>query len=353
MKRSSLLGLYAFLAILTVCGLAAFLSGSIEGSLFIDPSRIWKRLIWPLLRLSFLISIGVFVALVIEGTGWTNRLAVVARPFMRWGHLSEEMGSVFTTAFLSGVTSLAMLATFLQEGTMNRKEVTLAVLLDTFPSFFMHLPTTFFILWPLVGKAGVIYLLLTFGAALLRLGMVIVYTHFSFPEPLGYRHEMKTEKRDWKGFLEATLNKLSSRLTRILLIVTPVYVIMLLLSDMGFFQWLRGLFSHGVSGTLIPVESMSVVILSLMAELTSGYAAAGAMLDSGTLTMSQTVLALVAGNILATPLRALRHQLPYYMGIFRPGMGIYLMAAGQVFRLFSLLAVAAVFVFVMKAFGQI
>lgn len=352
MKRSSLLGLYAFLALLTVCVLAAFLSGALDGNLFLDPSRLWKRVIWPLLRLSFLISIGLFVALAIEGTGWMNRLAVVARPFMRWGHLSQQMGSVFTTAFLSGVTSLAMLATFLQEGAMNRREVTLAVLLDTFPSFFLHLPTTFFILWPLVGKAGLIYLLLTFGAALLRLGVVIVYTHLSFPEPPGYRHEMKTEKRDWKGFLGATLKKLSSRLTRILLIVTPVYVIMLLLSDVGFFQWLRRLFSIGISSTLLPVEAMSVVILSLMAELTSGYAAAGAMLDSGTLTMSQTVLALVAGNILATPLRALRHQLPYYMGIFSPGMGIYLMVAGQAFRLFSLLAVAAVFVFVMKALGS-
>ena len=135
--------------------------------------------------------------------------------------------------------------------------------------------------------------------------------------------------------------------------MVPVYVLMLLVADLGFFHWLREGLALGVGSTFFPVEGVSVIILSLVAEVTSGYAAAGAMLESGTLSLGQTVLALLAGQIIGTPLRALRHQLPYYMGVFSPAMGIRLMVAAQIFRLVSLGFVTVVFVLVMRACGSL
>lgn len=102
--------------------------------------------------------------------------------------------------------------------------------------------------------------------------------------------------------------------------------------------------AQSISTTFIPIEAMSVVIFSLVAESTSGYAAAGAMLDTGTMDVFQTVLALLLGNIIAAPVRALRHQMPYYMGIFSPGIGIYLIVASQGFRIVSLMTVGLVFI---------
>ncbi len=313
------------------------------GTFLTDPQKVWNRVVGPLLRLSFFISIGLFAALIVEGAGWTNRLSILARPFMRWGHLSNQMGSAFTTSFFSGVSALAMLASFLREGKMGRKEVTLAVLLDTFPSYFLHLPTTFFIILPLVGEAGIVFLLVTLTAALLRFCAVLVYTHLTFPATHSTFTAEQSEKTNWKELFLGAAKRLSTRLSRILLIVAPVYLIMLLISDLGFFEWLRRSVAQGVSHKLFPVEGISVVILSLLAEATSGYAAAGAMLESGTLTITQIVLALIAGQIIGAPLRALRHQLPYYMGIFSPGMGITLIAASQCFRVLSLVVAAGLF----------
>jgi len=171
-----------------------------------------------------------------------------------------------------------------------------------------------------MGRAGVIYLLLTFGAAALRLGTVLAYTRFALPLPgsQGHYHEKISEDRDWKKLLQETGKKFKSRLINILVIVLPVYLIIVLISDMGFFLWLREFVARGITGIAVPVEAMSIVILNLAAELTSGYAAAGAMLDAGTLSVFQTVLALLIGNIIAAPIRMLRHQMPYYMGIFGP-----------------------------------
>jgi hypothetical protein len=91
------------------------------------------------------------------------------------------------------------------------------------------------------------------------------------------------------------------------------------------------------------MESLSIVVLSFVAEFTSGFAAAGALMDSGILTTAQTVLALLTGNVLAFPVRALRHQLPHYMGIFSPRMGAELLVLGQLLRVTSLVAAGAVF----------
>ncbi|MDY7038141.1 MAG: nucleoside recognition protein [Thermodesulfobacteriota bacterium] len=354
MKKKVPLLLYITLSLLMACAVMAFVSGAPHKSLvFNDPSSLWKSIILPLLRLTGFISIGLFAGQVIEGMGWTGKLAVSARPFMRWGHLSNHMGAAFTTAFFSGTASLSMLMSFYKDGRIGRKEIVSSVLLNTFPSYFLHLPTTLFILLPLVGGAGAIYLALTFMAALLRLIIALTWTHFAFPLYAPYTHEKKSKKHNWKELLLETGKKFKTRITNILIIVLPVYIIIALISDMGFFTWLRQVFASAFSGLFLPVEAMSIVIFSLVAEFTSGYAAAGAMLDAGSLSISQTVMALLLGNIIASPVRALRHQMPYYMGIFTPGLGIRLMLASQGFRIGSLIIVGLLFVPVAKMIGLI
>jgi hypothetical protein len=47
--------------------------------------------------------------------------------------------------------------------------------------------------------------------------------------------------------------------------------------------------------------------------------------------------------VVAFPVRALRHQLPHYAGVFKPKLGAQILLLGQLFRVMSLLAVLAVF----------
>ena len=53
---------------------------------------------------------------------------------------------------------------------------------------------------------------------------------------------------------------------------------------------------------------------------------------TNSLEIREIVLALLAGNILAAPIRALRHQLPYYMGIFPPRLAMELVVMSQIVR---------------------
>jgi hypothetical protein len=115
---------------------------------------------------------------------------------------------------------------------------------------------------------------------------------------------------------------------------------------MGMFKLLRDALTGFVVTTFMPMESLSVVVLSFAAEFTSGFATAGALLEAGVLTVKQTVVALLIGNILAFPVRALRHQLPRYIGIFSPKMGTQILFLGQGFRVLSIIIVGVIYYYV-------
>ena len=146
--------------------------------------------------------------------------------------------------------------------------------------------------------------------------------------------------------METIKARLPARITNIAIYVIPIYIIVFILNSMGFFDLARKWLAGYVASTLLPIESLSVVVLSFAAEFTSGFAAAGALLDAGVLTTKQTVIALLIGNVVAFPIRALRHQLPHYMGIYSPKMGLQLLLMGQGFRISSLILAGMLYYFI-------
>jgi len=306
------------------------------------------RLLWPLTRLMLLISIGLIIGQVIEATGWTKTLAALARPLFRFGRLGDHCGAAFTAAFFSGVAANAMLLNSYQDGKITRKQLYLSNFINQLPVFFLHLPTTFFIVIPLTGWAGGIYFLITFSAAILRTVLFLVYGHFKLsPAAIEDGHaesvELSRKQKKYRDVWQQIKSRLPRRIAGIAVYVVPIYILVYILNAMGLFQLLRETLSGFVVTAFMPMESLSVIILSFAAEFTSGFAAAGALLEAGVLTIKQTVIALLIGNILAFPMRTLRHQLPRYIGIYSPKMGSQILLLGQGFRIISLMVVGILY----------
>lgn len=313
-------------------------------------SRLFHRLAFPLIRLLVFITIGLIAGQVIEATGWTRRLSVVARPLFRFSRIGDYGATAFTTSFFSGVAANAMLWEFYKESKITRRQLFLANLMNQIPAFFLHLPTTFFIVVPLTGWAGIGYFLLTFIALGIRTIGVALYGRLRCrpaqdetmgpPEPAP---SAASARKSPKDILIGIKKRLPRRILRIGVYVVPIYVIVFMVNAMGGFdaarQWMAGF----VTTRILPVESLSVVVFSFAAEFTSGFAAAGALMDAGVLSARETVIALLAGNVVAFPIRALRHQLPHYMGIFSPSMGLKLLLLGQVLRVLSLVFVGWIY----------
>ena len=244
-----------------------------------------------------------------------------------------------------------MLLNFFEDDKITRKQLFLSNFINQLPAFFLHLPTTFFIVIPLTGWAGGIYFLVTFTAVLLRTMVFLVYGHFGLsPVDMGEGptngETFSCKEARFKDVWQRVKLRLHRRLAGIAVYVVPIYTLVYILNAMGMFQLLRNALSGFVVTSFIPMESLSVIILSFAAEFTSGFAAAGALLEAGVLTVKQTVIALLIGNILAFPVRALRHQLPRYIGIFSPKMGSQLLLLGQGFRIASLMMVGVLYYYI-------
>ncbi|MFW5901807.1 MAG: nucleoside recognition protein [Thermodesulfobacteriota bacterium] len=328
------------------------LAMALAGLVFIEamtPATLWNKLAFPLLRLCLFIGLGLAVAQAIEAGGWTRRIGALARPLFSYAHLGQRCSAAFSTAFFSGVSANAMLVDFYQEGKISRQQVFLTNFINQLPAFFIHLPTTVFIIVPLTGVAGVLYLALTFAAVLLRVILFVIYGRFfaadrtqapmNAADTAAQGRPNKITESAWA----AIKRRLPTRYTNILTYVLPIYVAIYFVNALGVFTVMRQWLGDVLTVSFVPVEALSVVILSFVAEFTSGFAAAGALLDQGVITIKQTVLALIAGNVIAFPVRALRHQLPRYMGIFQPAMGLQILLLGQGFRVASLLFIAVLY----------
>lgn len=313
--------------------------------LFHDPQLLaWKmaypKLIIPLLRVFMYLGIGLLVGITVEGMGWAPFLARLVRPVMRFGNLKDESGAAFTTAFFSNAAANAMLMSFWRSGRLTLKEMRLSYLVNTgLPVFLLHLPTTFFVIVPLTGKAGILYLGLNGLAALMRTLTLLLWTRICFGKEQRTGTPAHAQTQDKRKNTHTILLAFRRRFIRIITITAPIYLLMYALNQAGLFFYLRKIAAGWVVSEFLPVEAAGVVVFAVAAEFTSGIAAAGALLDAGTLTTSQVVLALILGTIVATPIRALRHQLPSHAGIFTPRIGFSMLLQSQFLRITSLLIV--------------
>ncbi|MDQ7032088.1 MAG: hypothetical protein Q9M37_05155 [Desulfonauticus sp.] len=295
--------------------------------------------IYPLIRLVFFISLGVFIGNFIEALNWTRFLSKLAYPLVKFGHLKDISGASFSVAFFSGISANTMLVEAYEQGKLSKKELILSNLFNSLPTYFLHLPTTFFIIAPLIKRATLPYFSITLTAALLRTGFIVILSHFTLPPSniSSIPQKTATPKRiNLKTTLNNTLKRFKKRIQKVLIFTVPIYIAFRILAYYNIFHHLESKLA-GILTYLpfLPPKSLSIVLMQT-AEFSSGLAAAGALLDANILSIKQVVTALIVGNILSSPIRAIRHQFPYYAGIYKPKLAFTLICFNQGLRIISL-----------------
>ncbi|MBU0731190.1 MAG: hypothetical protein KKE17_02335 [Proteobacteria bacterium] len=308
---------------------------------------LWASLGWPLLKLMIFVSIGLLVANVIEALNWTHKVAKLAGPLIRMGHLSDTCGASFSMAFFSGISANTMLAEAYDQGRMTKKELILANLFNSLPTYFLHLPTMFFITVPLIKSAAFVYVGLTLFAAFLRTIFVLLVGRLLLPVDDEVCVTCRLEENvspGWQDVLHKAWDRFKVRIRKILTFTVPIYIGFFLFNKFGMFNQLELFIAEHVAFlSWLHPESLGIVVFHIAAEFTAGLAAAGALLDAGTLGSREIVLALLVGNIFSSPVRALRHQFPYYAGIFSPRLAMEIVLYNQIFRMGSIMVVAVMY----------
>ncbi|MBW2465688.1 MAG: hypothetical protein JRF02_00160 [Deltaproteobacteria bacterium] len=310
---------------------------------------LWKGLVWPLLRLVFFISLGLMIGNIIESLNWTHRVAQISSPLIRRSHLPDITGASFSMAFFSAVSANTMLSEAYEQGKISRRELVFSNLFNSLPTYFLHLPTLFFLAVPMLKGTAFIYVALTLFAAFLRTVFIMVAGKIVLPGRKEHCVTCRLEENTVNSIpqaLQKAWGRFRKRIKRILIFTVPIYTAVFFLNRIGTFalveQWMA---QHVKLLAWLDPKSLGVVVLQLSAEISAGLAAAGALLDSGSLGTREVVLALLAGNVLSSPMRAVRHQFPFYAGIFQPKLATELIAYNQVFRIGSVIIVGTVYYF--------
>jgi hypothetical protein len=312
-----------------------------------DIAQLWNGLIWPLAKLTMFISLGLLIGQLIEALNWTKAVAAAVSPLLRLGRLSDIAGASFSLAFFSGVSANSMLADAYEQGRISRRELIMSNLFNSLPTYFLHLPSVFFILAPLIGAAAAIYLALTIGSALLRTIFILLFSRFFLPMPDERCVSCRLDEKGPVAFQDAlkkTAQRFKKRIGRVLFITVPIYVLFFLLNRWGAFAAVENFMAQNLGWlSWLPPQAVGVVVFQMAAEFSAGAAAAGALLSAGSLAQKEVVLALLVGNILSSPMRAVRHQFPYYAGIFKPGLAAKLIFWNQGLRVLSLVFMGAMY----------
>jgi len=310
---------------------------------------LWHGLGWPLLRLVFFVSLGLMIGNLIESLNWTHGIARLASPLVRIAHLSDITGASFSMAFFSAVTANTMLSEAYEQRQITKQELIFANLFNSLPTYFLHLPTLFFLAVPLIKDVAFVYVGLTLFAAFLRTACILIVGRIVLPGKQEHCVTCRLEENRVSSLSQAlhmAWLRFQKRIKRILVFTVPIYTAIFILNRFGMFrlleQWLA---QHVTLLAWLHPESLGVVALQLTAEISAGLAAAGALLDNGSLEARQVVLALLAGNVLSSPMRAVRHQFPFYAGVFQPKLATELITYNQIFRTGSIILVGIFYYF--------
>ena len=281
------------------------------------------------------IFFGIVLVNILENIGWTKRIGWIAKPFTRLGRLNEASGVSFIVSFGSPSSGNAMLMQLYRENKIDRKEMYIASLANTFPAALMHWRSMLPVLIPLLGITGIIY----FGTfvfigfvktiAALIVGRFILKGNtdmFNIENPIPVKLKTidlfkKSVKQGWP------------LMKRVVFITIPVTVLIFWLVDVGVFEWLT-LHIQGVTKIFpVPVEGLSIAV-AYFGQSVAAYTIAGNMLAAGVISSKDIILSLLLGQLLSSIISSFRYSAPYYMGIFGAKMGTELLIYSSVLRIF-------------------
>lgn len=264
----------------------------------------------------------VLMELLIE-LGWIQKLGFVTAPFMKFGHLREEVGVSFLASFGSPTAGNSMIADLNKNGLIDRKETLIASLVTSFPATFIFVRDLLPVLIILLGSTGLIYLCIVVTIGLLRTGITLVIGHILLPLQKSPKITQEIRMKKFSRALQRAISSSWPPLKNIIPSMVIAAIIVFQLIDIGFFDMISSYMKGLPLPGYLPSEGLPV-IAAWFASNVGAYTIAGRLLTDGILTSRQIIVILLAGRVLSSLVR-LKFTIPYYMGIFSPGLGMQIM----------------------------
>ena len=277
--------------------------------------------------------LGLILAELIVVYDAAERIAFLAKPITRFSHLSDAAGASFMMAFFSAASANSMLAGYYHDGIIEKRELFVASLVNSFPATTMHWRALLPVLIPLLGFTGLVYFGLLMLVGLLKTALVMAAGRLLLPGRPGaeaaeialedLRSRIASPRKNRPPLGEALKrSSLAARpkVVRVVKMTTGIMFLVSVLIQVGAFdllsQQLRGI------GGLLPLPAAGIsIIAAQFAGYVAAYTVAGGLLAAGELSGKDVVVTLMIGNVITSVGWAVRWLIPSHAGIFGPRIG--------------------------------
>ena len=278
---------------------------------------------------------GVVAAEYIVALGWVNKIAWVTRPLTRMGNLRSECGASFLTAFLSPAAGNAMLVQNFEAGLIERRQLVIGAIVNTFPGIVMHWRTMLPIAVPLIGVSAFVYYGLLVLVGLIKTLIALLLGRFFLDNVNNTDGEAvmrigNPTPASW-ALLGESIKKSRKTILRVIKTTIPVTAVMFVLIHAGLFDHLNKSLAGLASFIPLSSDGLSIVAMRLASNV-GAFTVAGNLVYGGQITNQEVVLSLLTGNLLASGIN-LRYLIPYYFGVFGPGLGWQVLAVSMGLRM--------------------
>jgi len=278
---------------------------------------------WYLLSVIPATIIGIVLMELLIEMGWVQRLGSLTAPFMRFGHLQEEVGVSFLVSFGSPTAGNSMVAELNKKGLIDDRETLIASLVTSFPATFIFLRDLLPVLIILLGTTGLVYLGIVVGVGFFRTAITLVVGRFLLSPKKPPIIEHPEKKKEFKVAFQNALSSSRAPLRQIIPTMAVAAVIVFQLINIGFFDMISVYLKGLPALWYLPAEGLPV-IAAWFASNIGAYTIAGKLLADGILSSKEIVITLLVGRVLSSLVR-LRFTIPYYTGIFSPRLGMQIM----------------------------
>lgn len=274
---------------------------------------------------------GIVLAEFVVAMKFMDKIAFITKPITNFAHLSSECGTSFVTAFVSPTSANSMLAAFYNDGKIERRELFIASLVNSFPAIVMHWRSVLPVLIPLLGSVGVIYFSILMLVGLIKTLLVMLAGRILLVKKQTFSIQNDPEKPNIADALKISLKNSVKTVKKVLTTTIPTTFITFILYEMGAFEVLTDYLSPASRYFPIPPEGLTI-ISAYFGNYIAAATVAGNLLSAGRLTGKDVILSLLVGNVLSAFPAMLRYETPYYVGIFGPKNGTQIMLLSTAIR---------------------
>jgi len=304
------------------------------------------------LKLFFIASSGCFIGTIIEQRNWSKFVAFIVKPIIRFGRLPDICATSFITSFASAHASNNMLVSAYDSKEISRGEMIIAGIANSFPrKLFMTVKLINFI--PIFPVLLVAYLSIQIFVGLSRTILLLFINRIYFNKKrkiLGDKalNKIISDKLkatpSWENSFLTAKKRTMLFMKKMFLITMPIYIIVLYLSKTGVLKKIEKLIPDSLDFILTP--EIIDIMLTRFASLIAAIHHSSEMLAASQVTVMQILIALLAGNIITTPFRTVKRNLPIALAIFPKRDGAWIVGLTQGYRMLaSLIVIIILFLF--------